>query len=950
MLDSLISTKLYVPRVRQRLVLRPRLIQRMNNGLQGPEGAFARKLTLLCAPAGYGKTTLAAEWLAELSAQAPAPKFAWLSLAEEDNDVIRFLSYFIAALQQVNPAIGAELRLILETETEIPTEPLLTALVNEIADWGANAANGSGFVLVLDDYHFINNFSIHEALDFLIDHIPPCMHLVILSRVDLPIPLGRLRVLRAISEFRQADLQFNMEEATSFFNNLMALDLSAEDIEALEARTEGWIAGLQLAALTLQDRVDKRDQIAVFSGSHRHLVDYLAQEVMSRQSEEVQSFLLRTSVLGRFNASLCDVVRGVGSLAVGKTYIPRIPQSTSQLVQSREILDQLEAANLFLIALDEEKQWYRYHHLFASFLVQRLRESRPEIIPEIFIRASQWYESYGMIDEALEFALNGGDEIRAARILDENGETLIISNAEIDKILRWAARLPVNVRAQFPRLCIFHAWALQFEYHLETVEPTLAMAEAHLADPASLPRSFSASQIRGHASAIRAYMAFRRGRPDHSIALSQKALNDLPDEDTRGVLFLRGVITLGLAIAYKQKGELEASRLAALSALPMNQQAGNRYAAISCILDVIDADIKSGALNRVIANVEKGLYWIKEWSKEEGPRSRPGRLLALLRRALGVVQYERNELNQAAGNLKKASDYYDLTGSWSRFELYATLIDLYQAKGNIDKALSCYRKLKRLSLKPDINLPDVSVHAILAQRSLKLSWARPDLEYLMADAVSWTKTSGLKPTDYFPYEREYEYRVLAQILIAQKKAEEAIPLLDRLIVSADTGGRNGEMIVYLSLQALANYHSGKSDQALIHIARALALAEPEGYIRTFVDLGPGMVELLQFAARNDSNPTYTIELLSVFPALPAPEQLISTSQSRPNTSSQIDPLSEREMQILRLMSARLSNRELAEELYLSVNTVKWYARNIYDKLGVANRREAGSRAKELGIL
>jgi LuxR family maltose regulon positive regulatory protein len=948
--DSLLSTKLYIPRARQRVVFRPRLIERMNAGLRGAGGDFSRKLTLVSAPAGYGKTTLAAEWLAQLGTQEPAPKCAWLSLEEEDSHVIRFLSYLIAALQQINPAIGAELQPILETETDVPIEPMLTALVNEIADGGGNPVTGSGFVLVLDDYHFIHDFSIHEALDFLIDHIPPCMHLVILTRVDPPIPLGRLRVLRAMSEFRQADLRFNEEEAAAFLNNLMGLDLSADDVEAIEARTEGWIAGLQLAALTLQDRADKRNRIAVFSGSHRHLVDYLAQEVMSRQSREVQAFLLRTSILERFNASLCDAVRGLEPTALGQTATPRALESTRDATQSRAILDQLEASNLFLIALDGERQWYRYHHLFADFLKQRLRESRPEIIPQLFIRASQWYESRGMIDEAMELAFAGGDEVRAARILDENGETLIIFNAELDNMLRWAGRLPVHIRAQFPRLCIYHAWALQFEYHLDAVEPMLALAEAYLADPASLPKSFPADLVRGHASAIRSYMASRWGRPDQCIELSLRALDALPDDDSHGVILLRGVITLGLAIAYLQTGQLEACRLAAMSALPMNQQAGNRYAAISCILEMISADIRGGALNRVISNAEKGLFWTKHWSGEQGTGGQPGRMLAHLRRFLGQVQYERNKLNQEAANLKKASAYYELAKSWARFEAYAALIDVYQAKGDIDKALSFYRKLKQFSLKPDINLPDLHVDAVLAQRSLRLSWARPDLEVLLADAVSWAETSGLDPTDDVSYEREYDYRVLAHILMAQKRTEEAMPLLDRLITSAEAGQRNGELIVYLSLQALGAYSLGESDQALTLLSRALALAEPEGYVRTFVDLGPGAYELLQLAARKGICQAYITKLLSAFALMPSRQQLVATSRNGQIPMSRIDPLNDREMEILRLVSARLSNREIAEELYLSVNTIKWYARNIYDKLGVANRREAASRAKELGIL
>jgi LuxR family maltose regulon positive regulatory protein len=403
-------------------------------------------------------------------------------------------------------------------------------------------------------------------------------------------------------------------------------------------------------------------------------------------------------------------------------------------------------------------------------------------------------------------------------------------------------------------------------------------------------------------------------------------------------------------MAYEQIGALQACYRAALSALPMNQQVGNHYAALSCLLTFINADAKSGALNRAISNAEKGLSWIKIWSREEGSRSRPGRVLARLRQVLGEVQYERNELKLAAGNLKKASAYYDLARSWRRYVPYATLIDLYRAKGDIDKAMSYYHRLKRFSFEPDVTISGVPVQAVLAQRSLRLSRARPDLEYLLADAASWAETSGLNPSDDVPYEREYEYRVLAHFLIVQKRSEEAIPLLERLTGSAAAGDRNGELIAYLSLQALACYNSGQCDQALSHIARALALAEPEGYIRTFIDLGPGMHELLQLAARKEVDHSYTTKLLSAFPSKPTTEQSVRASQSRPTPELQIDPLNDREVQILRLLSARLSNREIGEELYLSVNTVKWYARNIYDKLGVANRREAASRANELGIL
>jgi LuxR family maltose regulon positive regulatory protein len=934
-----------IPPVSQKVVRRPRLIERMNSGFRGDDDNFACKLTLVSAPAGYGKTTLVAGWLAELAADDSAHNLTWLSLGATDNDFARFFSYLIVALQQIDTAIGAEIQPILESDTDHPVEPLITALVNDIAAWGGTRRPGQRCVLVLDDYYLITEFSIHTALDFLIDHLPPCMQMVIMTRVDPPIPLGRLRVQQALLEIREVDLKFTVDEATAFLNRLMELDLSAEDIKTLEARTEGWIAGLQLAALTLHDQGDKHDLIAAFSGSHRHLIDYLAHEVMSRQTEEVQSFLLRTSILERFSASLCAAVTSGGTIPVREAVSPGHPASTSPMLQSREILDQLEVANMFLIALDDNRQWYRYHHLFADFLEQRLRETQPEIIPDLFIRASQWYEAQGLVDEAIEYAFKSGFVPRAAKLLDACVEALVF-NAELDKVLRWAKRLPEDVRARFPRLCIYHAWALQFEYQLDLVEPTLALAEAHLADSALLSEPFSASQIAGHANAIRVFTAMKMGELDRAVELSLAALRVLPKENTEEVLVMRGAITLGLGMGYLELGQVEPAYQTFQEALHLNQMTGNRYAALSSVYMLINLEKVRGALNQALANSEKGLIWIDEWSRTRDRGGRLARNLAYFRLALGLVQYEQNELDQAVANMKKARDYFEIARSWMCIEIYAYLVDLYSALGDVDKALGYYNKLKRFSLSPGFTFPGISFGAFLAYRNLTLGQSQPEHQDLVAEALSWAENSNLKPTDDFHYEREYEYRILAHALIAQQRAQEATPLLDRLIISAEEGGRNGDLILYLSLQATAHHSMGKSDLALTHLSRALTLAEPEGYVRTFVDLGQPMNDLLKIMVDKGICPLYTSRLLAAFPIQESsPARLL-----RPMFDQLVEPLNDREMQILRLMSARLSNREIAGELYLSVNTVKWYARSIYDKLGVANRREAGSRARELGIL
>jgi LuxR family maltose regulon positive regulatory protein len=975
MADRLLSTKLYIPRPRRELVHRSRLLERLDAGFRG-------KLTLVSAPAGYGKTTLVSDWIAR--SQIPA---AWLSLDASDNDLARFISYLIAALQQIGPGIGADVQSILETDSDPPVEiePLLTALVNDIAassiqhpagpapSTGPSASSGQGFVLVLDDYHVIHELGIHQALDFLFDTIPPGMHMVMTSRADPPMPLGRLRVQRELTEIREADLRFTVEEATAFLNDLMGLALSDEDIENLESRTEGWIAGLQLAALTLQGRPDQHDQVVAITGSHRHVIDYLIHEVMSRQPEKVRAFLLHTSILEPFNAPLCDAVLDEGPRTKNGRVVHRPPSS------SQRALEHLEQANLFIVPLDNRREWYRYHHLFADFLRQRLHKTQPEIVPQLYVRASQWYEAQGMVDEAIEHALAGDDVMRAARLLDENVETLILASAEVNKVLRWANRLPVDTCRRFPRLCVWHAWALQFEYQLEAAESALTLAEAHLADPEALAESFTARQITGHAAAVRAYMALHRGEFGRAVDLALAALEALPEEDTKEVLALRGAIALGLGIGYYELGQMGAAYQALQSALPLNQQVGSRYPALACMQYLMYVDCARGALNRALANGEKGLFWIEEWSRSEGRKRRPARMLAHLRLQMGMMQYERNGLSQAAEYLHKATEYYELVGSWSRARGYALLVDLHQALGDVEAALGYWRKLKQISLTPGISLADVPLAAMIAERSLLLSQWRPDLKHLLDEAMGWAETSGLRPDDEFRYQQEYEYLTLARVLIAQNRAEEAVPLLERLIASAEGAGRRGQSIAYLSLQAVAYQAQAKTlaqgesttrrsdqsrtgqepppdsqskrDKALAYLSRALALAEPEGYMRTFVDLGPPMRELLPVVARQGVASDYVSRLLAAFSTVePAFVPSPAVPQERREIGGPVEPLGDRERQVLRLLAARLSYREIAEELYLSLNTIKWYVKTIYGKLGVNRRSQAVSRARELGLL
>ncbi|MFC1923489.1 LuxR C-terminal-related transcriptional regulator, partial [Chloroflexota bacterium] len=592
--------------------------------------------------------------------------------------------------------------------------------------------------------------------------------------------------------------------------------------------------------------------------------------------------------------------------------------------------------------LDDQRNWYRYHHLFAEFLRQRLLQTQPEIIPELFIRASQWYKSQGMLDEAIEYALLGDDFVGAAQLLDGIAETLL-SNAEISQFISWADRLPKKVRTQFPRLCIYYAWSLQFEYQLEAAESMLAQAEAHLADPGELPKSFPASQITGHANAIRAYIAGQRGDFEEAVALSLLAYKVLPDLETRQVDILRGILALHLGTMYNFLGQVENAHHYLEIALPLNQKVGTHYPILACLQFQMNVDFTCGALHRAGANGEKGLHWIDEWSQVEGQKRRPARMLAQLRVEMGKLHYEWNNLDQAARYWRKSGEYFELVGSYHRVSNYFNLVDLHQAMGDVEKALGYLGKVKRMRLPRKFYIPDQPLDPQIVARSLLLSQSQPQLTDLFAESVQWAETCGLKPDDEFRYEQEYEYLTLARVLTAQNKAEQAVPLLDRLISSAEGAGRNGQLITYLSFQAVAHHNLDNTDKALKTLSRALDLGEPQGYLRTFVDLGSPMRDLLRIAAQQRIAPGYIGKLLAAFPTK-------AVQPAQQEIRELLEPLNEREMSILRYMAGRPSNQEIADELHLSVNTVKWYARNIYSKLGVGNRRAAVIRARELGIL
>jgi LuxR family maltose regulon positive regulatory protein len=912
----ILQTKLYIPPIRAELVSRPRLVERLNAGL-GQNQGFGHKLTVISAPAGFGKTTLLTQWLN--SAQCPS---TWLSLDESDNDATRFLTYFVAALRTIEAHIGRGVLSALQSPRSPPAEAILTSLINDVA------ALPDGMILVLDDYHLIEAQAIHDALTFLLEHLPPQMHLVIATREDPPLPLARLRARGQLTELRAKDLRFTSSEAAEFLNTVMGLSLSAKNIASLETRTEGWIAGLQLAAISIQGRKDASSLIRSFTGSHRYVLDYLIEEVLEQQSASIQTFLLQTSILDRLTGSLCDVLTDQGN--------------------GQSILEALERANLFIAPLDDERCWYRYHHLFADLLRQRLRQTQPEHLPILHLRASEWYEQNGFIDEAIEHALRGKDVERAASLI-ENQANVVWERGEHTKLWHWLARLPEEAIFQKPLLCVFHAWFLfvkgprdAAERFLQAAEQVIdsstdAVAETRL--PEQVPLSNSERQrLRGRAAVIRAFMATFQGDVPAIIENSRQALEYLPQQD----LTWRSTAAIALGDALGFKGDMVAAYKARLEAAEASAAAGSTVFSILAYIKVAITLREQGQLQRTIEICQQQVQLAGKSGLSRG--SMAGCLLAIWGEALA----ELGDLEGALAQARRGMEQAERGGDWSLFGWSCLcLMRVLVSRGDLSAAKELVQKLENTAR--EFSLPPWITNQMAAWQT-RLWIAQDKLEA----ASQWVEARGLQsadeldllpPMDYFLF---IEYVLLARIMIAQGRLAEATRLLPRLLETAEAGDRRTRVIEILNLQALAFQAGGNTTQAMTALERALDLAEPKGYIRIFVDEGPLMARLLYKALTRDIAPDYVHKLLAAFPDVePERTDLLQTQASE---SELVEPLSERELQVLQLIAEGLTNREIATRLFLSLNTVKVHTRNIYGKLGVRSRTQAVARATALGIL
>jgi LuxR family transcriptional regulator, maltose regulon positive regulatory protein len=933
----ILATKLFIPPPYPKIVLRPRLIDRLNEGLH-------HKLTLISAPAGFGKTTLVSEWVA--GCKQPV---AWLSLDEGDKDPARFLSYLIAALQTlalskvegIMPKIGVGILAALQNPQQSSIESLLTTLLNEINSIPDN------FVLVLDDYHVIDSKPVDEALTFLLTNLPPQMHLVITTREDPHLPLPRLRARGQLTELRAVDMRFTPTEAAEFLNQVMGLNLSAENIAALEARTEGWIAGLQLAALSMQGRQDTAGFIKSFTGSHYFVLDYLVEEVLKHQSELIRSFLLQTSILDRLCAPLCNAVTG--------------------REDAKEMLKILEHNNLFLIPLDDERQWYRYHHLFADVLRAHLIEAQPGQVSRLHQRASWWYEQNGFPPDAIRHALAANDFEQAAGLIELAWPAAEEGSIQPAAWLAWVKALPDNLVLARPVLSVCYAYALLGIGEIEAAESRLKDAEQwlQLSDtlkvqpeiqsvemcPESSRRMVVADQeqFKSLPAAIavgHAYIAQTYGNIPDTVRYARLVLELVPEGDS----YRRKQASMLLGMTYWASGDLEAADRVFADYTMRLRADGNIPDAIGST--VVLADIRSalGHLREAIGTSEQLLQFVMD-HVEPMPSD-----TADLHRKLSELYLERFDLESAAQHLRISKELGEKAELpvW-RYRWYFSQARFNETRGDLDGALELLNEAEKLHIRTP--LPDLYPIAAMKARI----WVA---QGRLIQALEWVREQGLSPADDLGYLREFEHTTLAMILIAQYRNDRmddsihsALNLLDRLLQAAEEGSRMGSLIEILVLQALAHQARGNITSALLELERALTIAEPEGYVSIFVDGGKPMAELLnRFKAKDGTHRVkeYSLKLLSAFNMQKELHPFGSThlEKNKPSSSSQplIEPLSERELEVLRLLRSELTGPEIARDRMVSLSTIRTHTQNIYAKLGVNNRRAAVRRAEELDLI
>ncbi len=883
-LTPLLATKLHRPLLRAHLVRRPHLAERLTQGVMGP-------LTLVSAPAGFGKTTLLAQWLAE--SDMPV---AWLSLEPGDNEPVRFLSYLIAALQTLDPHLGAEALTLLQMPQQARTETVLTLLTNDVGSYGHD---GGDFVLILDDYHVLDAKPIDQALSYLLEHLPPQMHLVIVTREDPPLPLARLRAGGHLTEVRAADLRFTPSEAAEFLTQAMGLTLEAQDITLLATRTEGWIAGLQLAAISLQGQEDAAGFIRLFTGSHHFVLDYLVEEVLGQQDARLQTFLLRTSLLDRMTGSLCDAVL-------------LIPAGSGQAT-----LEYLEHVNLFLVPLDNERRWYRYHHLFAELLRQRLQQrsaSSPgdEVwdVTGLHSRASVWYEEHGLEIEAFHHAAAANELARAERLIEGGGMPLHFRGAGTP-VLNWLESLPRTALDARPSLWVTYASTLLFGGQHTAVEGKLRAAEAALQGTEPDDRT---RDLVGRIASMRATLAVIQHDGETIVAQSRRALEYLHPDN----LPVRTATTWTLGYAYQLQGDRAAASQAYTEVIAIGKSFGDSIYTLA-------ATINLGQLRE--ADNQLSLAAESYWRSLQLAGDPPQGMACEAHLGLARICYEWNDLEEASQHAQQSAELARQILVDTFAACGAFLARLKLAQGDVSGAAAALDEAEAFVQRHRFvfRMPDVAAAQVL----------------LLLHQGHLAAAAHLAQTHDLPISQ-------ARVHLAQRDTSAALAVLLPWRRQVEAKGWEDERLKVMVLQAVAHHIDGEKDKAMHLLGDALALAAPGGFIRLFVDEGPPMARLLSEAAALGMMPDYTGKLLAILKA--DTQKRENTSALPPPTQPLIEPLSARELEVLHLMAVGLSNQEMCERLFLALSTVKGHNRTIFGKLQVQRRTEAVARARELGLV
>ncbi len=872
MSQPLLTTKLNPPTNSPYLIRRHRLLDQLDTHLIN-EGEFQRKLTLVSAPAGYGKTTLVVEWLNICNIS-----HTWLSLESSDNDPIRFFTYLAAALQQIETKMGSAIENLLQGGQPPPVEVLLNHLIHEIA------ANPSTFILALDDYHEIHNPEIHKALVFLLDHLPPQIHLVILTREDPSLPLARLRSREQVIDIRQDGLRFTVDEVAQYLQERLEIELYSEDVKILQSRIEGWAVGLQLACLLLQGKPDIHDLLTSLTGSNRYIMDYLVEEVLDQQSPDVQNFLFQTSILDRFCASLCN--------------------SVTIRNDSLQILQFLEQANLFLIPLDHVREWYRYHRLFADLLRHRLRIREPSSVEQLYSRASAWFEAQQMLSEAIDYALVADDWERAGRLILEV-DNRMLKRGEVTSLLNWYKQFPEDVINTDLDLCLGAIWPLMLSGQVDTAATYISQAQTLASNN---------PQAAIEVMTAKAYLAWLQGDVHSAIEWSTEVLSHGEKID----ISIRSVLWLNLGLAYWHQGQMDSAENALRSTLQAARQTNNHYLSFT-------AQFFQARVFAVRAQLRQASQILNELVKLEAQLP----VMALVHLDLGYIHYEWNNLERATYHFESSLTISQKAGNNEFLAAsYMGMACLHLSRGDIQgveaAACSAHKLAGDHGLSPQMTarINACQAQGLIAQGALAEASNLLDQMPIGADPHPFYRFMNMPP---------------AWLMLAEDNKESAAAHLVEQVEQANQMGWQYGLVVGRIYQALAARHI---DEGCSFLIDALEIAHAEGMIRSFIDAGHGLVPVLHQVAQQGVHPAFIRQILNE----------LQTSQPAPAVDGLLDPLSEREVEVLNLLVAGLTNPEIADQLIISLGTVKTHVHNIYSKLGVRNRIEAIARATDLNLL